>query len=639
MDQIGIRRSELKVVDTPESPSDRGTKRGAGDREGSLCPPCHGDDVLSGLRTGLRGHLVVCESRERGVTREASLSPKWDSCKTSKKLSYNAKEAAAAKARAVRGAEIVQGLSLDPQRNPHHHHPHLHSHLPLHQSTLEEEEEEQQQQQEQEQEQQQQQQQQQQQGFHGLFHPNLHPNQTPVQQQQQVLYEGGGGARSLIELAQPPKKRSSVWGENGEAAEFENGVVEGRHGWREIVEVQGGHIVRSTGRKDRHSKVCTAKGPRDRRVRLSAHTAIQFYDVQDRLGYDRPSKAVDWLIKKAKPAIDELAELPPWRPTATTITPTSTVNVEQPQGEENSNSNQQEEQQEQHEQQDQQDQQDQQQIVDIGSSIAKRPIGDVSGFQFSNPNSSSTSSIFLPPQLDSHAIADTIKSFFPTAAQVSATSSSSMPFQTYPSDLLSRSNSHSQDLRLSLHSFHHHHHHPILLHHHQQQQSASSPAQHALFPSTSNAVPLAFDAGSAAWSEQQQEMGRFQRMVAWNVSAADTGNAAAAGGDYVFNSLPQPQAPQPQSPLQLLHGQGPVFSQRGPLQSSNSPQIRAWIDQSYATAEQHHISALHQSSSVSGIGGFASGAGGFPGFRIPARIQGEEEHDANKPPSSASRRH
>ncbi|XP_027929174.1 transcription factor TCP3-like isoform X2 [Vigna unguiculata] len=84
----------------------------------------------------------------------------------------------------------------------------------------------------------------------------------------------------------------------------------------EIVQVQGGHIVRSTGRKDRHSKVYTAKGPRDRRVRLSAHTAIQFYDVQDRLGYDRPSKAVDWLIKKAKNAIDKLAELPPWHPTA-----------------------------------------------------------------------------------------------------------------------------------------------------------------------------------------------------------------------------------------------------------------------------------------------------------------------------------
>ncbi|KAG7034889.1 Transcription factor TCP4, partial [Cucurbita argyrosperma subsp. argyrosperma] len=86
-------------------------------------------------------------------------------------------------------------------------------------------------------------------------------------------------------------------------------------GGGEILQVPGGGcggvIVRATGRKDRHSKVFTAKGLRDRRVRLSAHTAIQFYDVQDRLGYDRPSKAVDWLIKKAKSAIDNLSHLPP----------------------------------------------------------------------------------------------------------------------------------------------------------------------------------------------------------------------------------------------------------------------------------------------------------------------------------------
>ncbi|TVU35073.1 hypothetical protein EJB05_16942, partial [Eragrostis curvula] len=72
-----------------------------------------------------------------------------------------------------------------------------------------------------------------------------------------------------------------------------------------------GRIVRSAaGRKDRHSKVCTARGLRDRRVRLAAHTAIRFYDVQDRLGYDRPSKAVDWLIRNAKAAIDELPDRP-----------------------------------------------------------------------------------------------------------------------------------------------------------------------------------------------------------------------------------------------------------------------------------------------------------------------------------------
>ncbi|ERN04417.1 hypothetical protein AMTR_s00133p00053750, partial [Amborella trichopoda] len=79
-----------------------------------------------------------------------------------------------------------------------------------------------------------------------------------------------------------------------------------RGGEREIVEVEGGHIVRAIGRKDGHSKVCTVCWPRDRCVRLAAHTAIQFYDVQDRLGYDRPSKAMDWFINKAKPAIDEL---------------------------------------------------------------------------------------------------------------------------------------------------------------------------------------------------------------------------------------------------------------------------------------------------------------------------------------------
>ncbi|KZV52706.1 TCP transcription factor 10 [Dorcoceras hygrometricum] len=95
----------------------------------------------------------------------------------------------------------------------------------------------------------------------------------------------------------------------------------------EIVQVQGGHIIRATGRKDRHSKVFTAKGPRDRRVRLSAHTAIQFYDVQDRLGYDRPSKALDWLIQKAKNAINQLNELPPWNPsTDNAVAPSSDSN-------------------------------------------------------------------------------------------------------------------------------------------------------------------------------------------------------------------------------------------------------------------------------------------------------------------------
>jgi hypothetical protein len=65
----------------------------------------------------------------------------------------------------------------------------------------------------------------------------------------------------------------------------------------------------AAGGKDRHSKVVTARGLRDRRVRLSVPTAIQFYDIQDRLGVDQPSKAIDWLIRAAGAAIDELPSL------------------------------------------------------------------------------------------------------------------------------------------------------------------------------------------------------------------------------------------------------------------------------------------------------------------------------------------
>eukprot|EP00253_Pinus_taeda_P001164 PITA_01164 len=68
-------------------------------------------------------------------------------------------------------------------------------------------------------------------------------------------------------------------------------------------------ISRLAGCKDRHSKVLTYKGIRDRRIRLSVPTAIQLYDLQDRLGFEQPSKAVDWLIDISKSAIDELPVL------------------------------------------------------------------------------------------------------------------------------------------------------------------------------------------------------------------------------------------------------------------------------------------------------------------------------------------
>lgn len=68
-------------------------------------------------------------------------------------------------------------------------------------------------------------------------------------------------------------------------------------------------VSRSLGGKDRHSKVCTIRGLRDRRIRLSVPTAIQLYDLQDRLGLNQPSKVVDWLIENTKSDIDKLPPL------------------------------------------------------------------------------------------------------------------------------------------------------------------------------------------------------------------------------------------------------------------------------------------------------------------------------------------
>ncbi|XVE80045.1 hypothetical protein DITRI_Ditri14bG0107500 [Diplodiscus trichospermus] len=429
-----------------------------------------------------------------------------------------------------------------------------------------------------------------------------------------------------------------------------------RHTGGEIVEVQGGHIVRSTGRKDRHSKVCTAKGPRDRRVRLSAHTAIQFYDVQDRLGCDRPSKAVDWLIKKAKSAIDELAELPPWNPeTLVTTTSTSKPNNQEDQHTTTATDN---------------DKAYQFHIHHSGNlmenlaagSGSRRRTATIMGNEVQslqqqemgdNPNNTSG---FLPPSLVSDEIADTIKSFFPLGAS-SGTPSSSIQFQNYPPDLLSRTSSHSQDLRLSLQSFPE----PILLHH--QHQASTAQAHHSEPVLFSGTNPLGgFDGSSAGWEQHQQhhqhqaEIGRFQRLVAWNSSGggADTGGGSGGGaggnsggvGGFFFGT------PSPQSLPPAFGQNSQLFSQRGPLQSSNTSLVRAWIDQPISTTDehQHHHhhhhqhqhqhqipQNIHHQAALSGIGFTASGV--FSGFRMPARIQGEEEeHDsiANRLSSASS---
>ncbi|XP_010262738.1 PREDICTED: transcription factor TCP18-like [Nelumbo nucifera] len=72
---------------------------------------------------------------------------------------------------------------------------------------------------------------------------------------------------------------------------------------------------RSSRKKDRHSKIFTSQGPRDRRVRLSLQIARKFFDLQDMLGFDKASKTVEWLLRKSKAAIRELAQgLPEMKP-------------------------------------------------------------------------------------------------------------------------------------------------------------------------------------------------------------------------------------------------------------------------------------------------------------------------------------
>lgn len=91
------------------------------------------------------------------------------------------------------------------------------------------------------------------------------------------------------------------------------GGIRGGGGLRTWLGMKDPRIVRASrvlGGKDRHSKVNTIKGLRDRRVRLSVQTAIQLYELQDQLGLSQPSKVVDWLISVTQNEIDKLPPLP-----------------------------------------------------------------------------------------------------------------------------------------------------------------------------------------------------------------------------------------------------------------------------------------------------------------------------------------
>ncbi|KAE9449429.1 hypothetical protein C3L33_18671, partial [Rhododendron williamsianum] len=64
--------------------------------------------------------------------------------------------------------------------------------------------------------------------------------------------------------------------------------------------------TKKAAKKHKHSKIFTAQGLRDRRVRLSIDTARMFFDLQDMLGFEKASKTIDWLLRNSKAEIKDL---------------------------------------------------------------------------------------------------------------------------------------------------------------------------------------------------------------------------------------------------------------------------------------------------------------------------------------------
>nr|BAM13330.1 teosinte branched 1 [Oryza officinalis] len=106
--------------------------------------------------------------------------------------------------------------------------------------------------------------------------PVMHPFMDLEQQQQPAAEDGAGGNN-----------------------EYEQGVDAGAIGL-------DGAAAAAAARKDRHSKISTAGGMRDRRMRLSLDVARKFFALQDMLGFDKASKTVQWLLNMSKAAIREI---------------------------------------------------------------------------------------------------------------------------------------------------------------------------------------------------------------------------------------------------------------------------------------------------------------------------------------------
>ncbi|KAJ6891222.1 hypothetical protein NC651_024659 [Populus alba x Populus x berolinensis] len=127
-----------------------------------------------------------------------------------------------------------------------------------------------------------------------------------LSQQQQQQQQPGVFGSNTHDLAVETQEINPVASNDESTRKFNNSKMKGNVNTSKQPIRQ-----RRTGKKDRHSKIHTAQGPRDRRMRLSLQIARKFFDLQDMLGFDKASKTIEWLFTKSKAAIKELTDTVP----------------------------------------------------------------------------------------------------------------------------------------------------------------------------------------------------------------------------------------------------------------------------------------------------------------------------------------
>ncbi|CAN0871145.1 Transcription factor TCP5 [Linum grandiflorum] len=130
-----------------------------------------------------------------------------------------------------------------------------------------------------------------------------------VPREKDEMEEEGGGAKQEDQVGDHQQANISTSNLNQRTTASGSSSRSTSSQWSAFRNPRIVRVSRTFGGKDRHSKVCTVRGLRDRRIRLSVPTAIQLYDLQDRLGLGQPSKVIDWLIENTSDDIDKLPPL------------------------------------------------------------------------------------------------------------------------------------------------------------------------------------------------------------------------------------------------------------------------------------------------------------------------------------------